>query len=544
VLLAIAAAATVIVLPMLFRANVSGHDMEFHLASWMDVAQQWHQGVLYPRWAADANFGFGEPRFIFYPPISWLAGAALGSVLPWRMVPGALIWLTLVLAGVSMWRLARYVLSETDALLAAVFFAVNPYNLMVIYFRSDYAELIGVAIFPLLVLYLLRVAADDRKAIGGVAVAFAAIWLSNAPEAVLASYAAAALLVVLSAVKKSFAPAVAGAAGLAAGMGLAAYYILPAAFEQRWVNIGQVVIELLKPVENFLFAHVDSPEFVWFNWRMSTIACLMLGTTSIAAVFAARRRRVVPEAWWGLAALTAIVVCLMSRYSLPLWNHLPKLRFVQFPWRWLGPLAVPCSIFLAMWFSSLRKKWLAWIAVWAVLAILLSAMTATTWWDTRDVPVMQQAIASGTDYEGVDEYMSLGGDRTDLPPEAPHASALNDAGDAMSAVDGVRIHVQGWGPDKKHIEVESRVPFNLAPKLAFFPAWHVDVNGHPAQAVPADDTAQMLIPLAPGIYRVDIRFVRTGDRTAGDCISALSAAVILVCCWAIKRRQNSAKVTP
>ena len=546
-LLAVTAVATLIVLPMLVRGNVSGHDMQFHLASWMDVAQQWRHGVLYPRWAAGANYGFGEPRFIFYPPISWLAGAAMGSVLPWIVVPGALVWLTLVLAGLSMWRLARSALPETDAILAAVFFTANPYTLMVVYFRSDYAELIAAALFPLLLLGLLRVAANDRKAIAGVAVVYAAIWLSNAPEAVLASYSSALLLVVLSMLKKSLAPVFAGGAALAAGMGLAAYYILPAAYEQRWVDIGQVLSIELKPVENFLFTHADNPEFVWFNWRMSGIACLMLGATAIAGVFAARRRRMAPEAWWTLAALTALIVCLMSRYSMPLWDHLPKLRFVQFPWRWLGPLAIPCSMFLAMSFSGLRKKWLAWIGVWAALAILLSAMLATAWWDTQDVPDLKQAIASGQGYEGTDEYTALGGDRTDLPADAPRASALNDDGDPMDATDGVRLRVQGWDAEQKHIEVESRVPLNLAPKLEYFPAWQVTVNRHPARAVPAADTAQLLVPLPPGTYQVDIRFGRTWDRSLGALISALTAACLLAWGWAwptATRRRSSGRQTP
>ena len=118
-LLLIAIAATAVVAPMFFLGNASGHDFSFHLASWLDVAGQWREGVFFPRWAQWANWGFGEPRFIFYPPASWTLGAALGSVLPWKMVPGTYTWLVLLLSGFAMWRLARESLPDSQAIAAA-----------------------------------------------------------------------------------------------------------------------------------------------------------------------------------------------------------------------------------------------------------------------------------------------------------------------------------------------------------------------------------------------------------------------------------------
>ena len=534
---------------MFFLGNASGHDFEFHLASWLDVAGQWHEGILYPRWAEWANWGFGEPRFVFYPPASWILGSALGTALPWRMAPGAFIWLALILAGVGMWRLAREWLPEPQAALAAVFFAVNPYHLVVVYFRSDFAELLASALFPLMIWGALRVVREGWSGVPALTIAFALIWLSNAPAAVVATYSLSLLLAVACLVRRSTRPMFPGGAAMMAGLGLAAFYVFPAAYEERWVQIKEVLAQNLRPEWNFIFTHGSDPEFVLFNWKVSGVALGMMMIAGIAAVFVARRRRQFPELWWMLLALGAASVLLMFPLTIPLWTYLPELRYVQFPWRWLVPLGVVYAFFVAAAIGRARRPWV-WCAVLGmVTAAAATAIVRDAWWDSEDIPVLAEAIRRGYGYEGTDEYAPLGCDRYSLPgsglllgegdsfqiPPASDAAAMPtpriaelDAGtEKVLPAKAQHLTIEKWTAERRVFTETTARRVKLAVRLVNYPAWDIRMDGIGAQPESLALTGQLISPLPVGTHRVEIHFRRTWDRSAGAALSAFSAFGLL-----------------
>lgn len=536
------AAVTLVILPMCFLGNISGHDLPFHLSSWLEVSRQWREGILYPRWAVWANFGFGEPRFIFYPPISWFAGAALGTVLPWRMVPGSLLWITLVVAGLAMFRLSRRWLPSPAAELAAIFFAVNPYHLLIVYYRSDFAELIASAVFPLLVLSAVEIVDRGVSAILPASVILAVMWLANAPLAVLVSYSFVLFLLVGCLSIKSAKPIWPGLAAIATGLGLSCFYVLPAAYEQRWVDINQALVEPLQIANNFIFTHTNGPEYLWFNWKASAVVLLMAGAIGISALFArtafkeethtGRSYASVPVArvliWRMLLALAAVAIFMIFPVSRFAWAYFPKLRFVQFPWRWMALAGVPCAMFVAAATLRTRRKWIAWTAIWLVLTSVAIAMIYDAPWDSDDVTSLVAAFNSNQGYDGTDEYAPLGSDHYDLVSNAPLVTALDGDGNAVAPKAGVHIKVQAWLPQRRLIFLESLNPVTIAPKLLNYPAWRATINGHVVPIQSAADTFQMQIQAPSGSSRLQLTFTRTWDRTLGFIISLISLVVLIV----------------
>ena len=518
--LSIAAAAFAVEIPFFFLGLPSGHDFEFHLYGWLDVLAQWKQGIVYPRWASLAQFAYGEPRFIFYPPASWTLGAVLGAIFPWSLVSCIYIWLVLVAAGTSMFLLARRWLDWRDATFAAVLYAANPYHLMIVYWRSAFAELLASSLLPLLLLLVLRTEEKGRRIALCLALVLASAWLVNAPAAVMIHYSLALLIVGMAWHRRSPRVLLTGAIAVVLGAALAAFYLLPAIYEQKWVNIAEVVGTGLRPQDNFLFARTTDPDHNVFNRVASWVAVAEIMVT-IAAAWAARRwRGRNRELWFSLVAWGAVSAVVMLPITGPLWNILPKLRFIQFPWRWLLCLGVPFALLTVMGFRRWTARVAIYLAMLCVLAFVWQHFQAPWWDNLDDLREMQDNMATGAGYEGTDEYTPLRADPSNLDKAARRATV---DGAAHAA-----IRVSQWNPEFKLLTAEMSAPDNLALRLFNYPAWHVEVNGRLVQAGTREGTGQMLVPVEAGANRVQITFVRTWDRTAGGWISIVAIVFVLV----------------
>jgi 6-pyruvoyl-tetrahydropterin synthase related domain len=535
-----------IVLPFFCYGTASGHDFEFHAASWFDAAYQWKQGLLYPRWTSWTNHGFGEPRFVFYPPLSWMLGAALTLLLPDAAVPVVFLVLMQTFAGLFAYFLLRPMASRRAASLGAACYMFNPNALLVTYIRSDFAEQLACVFFPLLLLAALRLghllpdpSHGSKSRIVLFAIPFACVWLSNAPAGVLASYAMTLLFICAAISARSFYPLLQGAAGLSLGLGLTSFYLLPAAYEQRWVHIGQALASGLLPYQNFLFTEINDPEHTWFNSIASLCALSLILLLCLSALASRRLRAGCFERDGGLALALLLVgaaaTLLTLRFSLPFWTYLPKLRFVQFPWRWMSIIALVAACFLT--FAIERRRGSIWFALLVLLSVPLARfLVQNTWWDGDEMPTMRDALDSGQGFDGTDEYDPEGDDHLDLPPNAPLAKVLSpDSGDSSAPPAGFEI--LNWSPEHKKIRVNAPSEARIALRLLNYPAWRVTVNGKTVTPERMDDVNQMVVAVRPGTSVVSVDFVRTRDRKLGNAIAAASALMAALLLWLDRKRR-------
>jgi len=567
-------AAAIAVAPQLVKGNSCGHDFDFHLVSWLDAQQAWRFGIPYPHWTASANYGAGEPRFVFYPPLTWMLGAALGLTMPWHLVPIALTFLLLAGTGLATRALACEVLDDAASTMAGCAAIFSGYALFTAYERSAFGELAGGLWIPLILKFAIGRRRGGEKTParwlhGSVAIALviAGAWLSNAPVGVMASYLLAAVAAVVALWQRSWRPLIRATVGVVLGLGLSAIYLVPAAWEQKWVDISEATNDPGLKIENgWLFAYHLDPALAGHDselQKVSRIAVAMVAVAFVAIILtwlrrrsrknggAAESNRVSLESWLVLAAIPMVVLFLQLPVSLPVWNLLPKMRFLQFPWRWLVVLEAPMGIFIAaaVWQARLRRQ----------IAIAVACGLAFAWalyiaghnylqvCDDEDaVAPMLGVFGSGAGFVGTDEYQPPGADLTQIAQGLPGACLVADPNATLGAVPAAdqanSDATSVW--DEKQGSCDQTFPASpvrvrgptehfgllavtdhagyLVLRLTRYPAWQVTVNGRVVNDLPRRDDGLLAVPVLAGPVDLSVDWTTTPDVLAGRWISGLS----------------------
>lgn len=585
-------AAAVAVAPQMVWGNSCGHDFDFHLVSWFDALNAWRHGLLYPHWAPSANYGAGEPRFMFYSPLTWMLGAALGAVLPWTQVAVALTFLLLAGTGLATRALARQVLGDGAATLAGCAALFSGYALFTAYERSAFAELAGGFWIPLVLLYVLRDhnssasnstgSASTRisirtldGSIAGLAVAIAGAWLSNPTVGLMACYLLAAVALVLVMLERSWALVLRASAGVMLGMGLAAIYLVPATWEQRWVDIHQVTEDPGQTLENnWLFAVHADPYLQPHDEVLHTVSMIVVIMVAVTLggllVCWLRGRLPGPRRWWIPLALTPIAVLLLQfPLTRPLWNLLPDLRFLQFPWRWLVVLEAPMAIFLAaaVWPRESTQLWRR-VAVGSAFIAVFLAMTAyagralfQSCEDEDAAPGMLGTYRSGQGFIGTNEYEPIGADISLIATDLPQACLVSDPSTVLGKATETPDSPPAWDaaqgscdatfasvvqlvrarPEHLRIVAATAHAGYLVLRLRSYPAWLVKVNGLAVSSLPRRADGLIAVPVPQGRVDLTVDWTTTTDVIFARWLSGLSV-LVLAGLWLRNRRVSRARL--
>lgn len=539
-------AALLAVLPLLLHGPSCGHDFDFHVLSWLEASTQFAH-LHYPHWAYTPAFNAGEPRFLFYPPLSWALGAVFGLFLPWTLVPAAFTFIALTLSGFSAHALARRYATPNAATLAAILYLLNPYMLFTAYERTAYGELLAAAWLPL----LFAAALAPRLRIVPLAIPIALLWLTNAPAGVMSCYALAFLTVVRLLLYRDsrFRLATTAISATLLGLTLSAFYLVPAAYERRFIQSDMATISGMRIADNTLFHHMlpvtaDTLAHDVVLHTASLIAVLILAAILLSAatlrVPHPRSSFIGPRAGFGeadpsteaclnpmpLLALTLLLALLLTPIALPIWAHTPELRFLQFPWRLTAILSTILLIFAARAFTRLKLT----VPRTAIACAILTAVLILPAFHLFNQPCDPEDTVSarvalyhsnlGTD--PTDEYTPTTADNDALAKPDPPYWLTPD----LSACDQPASPNAAPGQAPQHLTLTLAQSELLILDRRNFPLWRINVNGVPATSCARND-GLIAIPLPAGHDVIELTQHPTADQAIGLTLTGIALIATL-----------------
>jgi uncharacterized membrane protein len=519
--LVLVAAALVLYMPVLLFGMPHGHDGAVY-AAWLSAfTQDLAAGDLYPRWLSAMNGGAGSPAFFFYPPFAYFVAAGFELLLGPRLdlfhVLAVSLFPFFAASGLALhWAVRRW-LGRAGALAAALAYLAMPYHYGIdLWFRGDVAEVAAYAFAPLCFGFLARLE-DDWRMVGGLAAAFALAVVTHLPTAVILTCGLGLVALWQSGQRKSAGLLLRLALGLALGLAASGLYLVPALTMQDMVTIGELWGGRLRLEANFLFTSLDP--------HMPALAAGLLGAT-FAALPAALGLMASPRRTEALPLVTAAAAIwfAMSPLSAFLWEVLPVLYKLQFPWRFalLLDLALAALIGLAVTAAAAEgsRSRLALCAASGALLLIVDLAFAVSGLRTQ-LPFAPPAMV-----ERVRHDLAVGRDAKEYLPVA--ASMPAAAGPRVQVLAGRgTVEVLRWRSRDLALRIDAEEPMQLLLRQHYVPLWQATAqDGRPLAVIPAGPAGLLAISVPAGESEVSLRLVRSAAELGGLALSLAGLAGI------------------
>jgi len=484
-----------------------------------DLHQAVLDGHLPPRWAKNFGFGSGMPLFEFYAPLSFyvaeifhLAGFSILASLK-------LSWIAATALGFAgAYLLGRKLTNTTGGLIAAVTFTLAPYHAVNLFVRGALAEYWATAFMPWIVYYSLRPRyLGLTLALVGLLLShnvtvltFLPFWLVFVVGYNLISKTPKKLLLAFSAL-------------VHAGV-IAAFFLGPAFLQKGFTRVAEITGGFSQFqlhfiyfrqlfVENFKYGGsvlgLNDDMSFYLGWDIIFLAAV----GGLASFFSRRKFNLASL----IAFLTLAALFATNFKSQFLWQRLPLVEFIQFPWRFLGVATFFLSLLTAfVAFLPASRRYLPW---GLGLVIILNGRFFRPSELIPAVDLYRPSAESIVNSMGgvIPDYLPPGVDWAKLTPISAPAAADNPE---------AKLAITKDTTDELSVTVKNFEPTTVSLNRFVFPNWRVTINGQLADCYVDNFTYRCRLPA--GENQVKLFWQETGVNRTSNIISLVGLITLAV----------------
>ncbi len=568
------------------------HDADHSVFFLVEFDAAIRDGALWPRWGPDHALGYGYPLWLLYAPLAYYVAEGFHLLgLGFTAAVKATWALGFLFGGWGMFLLLRRWFGRgpggrAAALVGGLVYVYAPYHLLTIYVRAALAEFSAMAWFPWVLLAFDAVIAPPPRAaqsssageekgrwrtVAWAGLAYAGLLLTHTGTILiftplLLAYLLFALLRrgALLGWRRADLGRITWrvAAGGLLGVGLAAIFLLPMLLEQRFVVQEQWVQGSYGYRQHFVYPNQWLDPFWGYGYSddpagpndgMSfQLGIVAVGLALTAGVLGLRRQAANRSLTAFFLAATLAFLLLSLAIAQPLWDALPAVALIQFPWRLLGPTTLGLAILAGSAVANMLRpddparsdtelnpqQPAAYVlALLVVLASLPFTVPQYT-----DIQPIDESAASIIRFET--EYPDMVG-ITAMAQAVPSDSPLVTQYLNGQPLQKVRLLTgQGTvtttrvGGASVTGEVNLETPGSVLFLTYDFPGWRATIDGQPVDHRTHPPYGLIVVDVPAGRHTVAIRHGSTPIRTSGALISAASLLVVAFLLWPRRPKQR------
>lgn len=539
-----------VVKPFFISGFFPMHD-DTQVARVYEMGKALEDGMFPVRWVKDLGYGYGYPIFNFYAPLAYYIGGFFMLIgFDALMATELMMGIGILLSGIFMYLLAKEFWGEVGGIISALFYLYAPYHALDIFVRGDVSEFFAYAFIPLVFFALHKVYKEQKwKWVTIGSLGYAGIILShNLTAMMLTPFMIIIILLYCYIAFRNKTLYAIRYVPFTIGLGLliSAFYWLPALLEMQYTNI----MSQIGGGANFLDHFVCLDQLWDSHWGFggSVSGCLdgmsfKIGKLHIALSLLAfvvlifflikdkikKHKALVPLLLSIIGFLFSIFF--MLDISKIIWETIPFMAFLQYPWRFL---------ILASFFSSFGVGFTVWFIeniirkqktsvkisfVYAVVLIFLLIFFNTKLFqpqtylakDAKNYTSEQELKWRVSKIS--DEYMPK-----DFSKPVSYIEVANDLGflrDKTIQISQLRVKTQiieaaVYSFGKKDLNIE----------IAPFPAWKAYVDDKEAKINRTDKGLELFLP--EGKHIIKLIFEQTAIEKIANIISIIGVAMLIL----------------
>lgn len=524
------------------------HDFT-HVARLVEMDTAIKDGHIPVRWSRDLGYGYGMPLFNFYGPLPFYIAEA------WYMLGFSAITsikVLLIIIGLmgyaGMYKLASRWFGRTGGLLAAVAFTVIPYRAVDIFVRGAFNEAFAISSVPWILYFI-----DDLrrkvslKSICLLSLSLFGLFTSHNLMTIIFMpliYGFVLLETYFSKNKKRYLIAV--HVGLLIAVMLSSFYLFPAYFEKGYTQVDKLISGYGRYVFHFLYIRqfftgkwgyggsIPWP-YAGMSFQIGWVHIILVTLGGVALLL---RKKIKDFALLSFFTASTGIALFMTLYKAQfIWDRIPMLAYVQFPWRFLSVICVTIPFLVGAAVLLIKRRsqriLLTLIAVIVLLAYNLQYYTPKEFLDNPEALYYTDQIRIQKDMSGIlPDYIPT--TVKSLPPQGKKRIEVENA-----KIPG-KFEIRSDKTQEMLVYIQDGNPSDILFRVFWFPGWNVYIDGVKSSYEIDSDTGFLRVHVPKGEHFVSVIFEDTPLRLASNAVSFIGLVIWMGMFFYDRHTRNSA----